>query len=275
VGRKKGYEMNRIEETFKKLKAEKRKAFIPYITAGDPDIKTTGKILDVLALSGADIIELGIPFSDPLADGPTIQRAVQRSLDGGFRVEKVMKLSKKLRKKTNVPFVFMTYYNIVFSYGIKKFIEDAAKNGIDGIIIPDLPIEEADSILKIAEEYDFCVIMLTAPTTSRARFKKIASKSRGFIYYVSLTGVTGERKNLTSSLRIEVVSRKRLTTKPVCVGFGVSDVAQASAVAKYADGVIVGSALIKIIEKNLINKNKLVTEVGKFASKIAEAVHSR
>lgn len=265
--------MNRIDRAFKNLKREKRKAFIPYITAGDPDIRTTEKIIEALDSAGADIIELGIPFSDPLADGPTIQRAVQRSLDGGFRVESILKLSAKIRKKTDIPLVFMTYYNIVFNYGVEKFIKDSASSGIDGIIIPDLPVEESGDLLEKAEKYDFCVIMLTAPTTSGERFKKIASKSRGFIYYVSLTGVTGARKSLKSSLRAEVISRKGLTRKPICVGFGVADAAQARSVAGYADGVIVGSAIIKVIEENIKNKKNIPAKVRNFAAGIARAVH--
>ena len=264
--------MNRIDKTFKRLNEQNSKAFIPYITAGDPDLKTTQEIVYALAEAGADIVEIGIPFSDPLADGPTIQRAVQRSLDGGVQVKNILKMVKELRENTEVPFVFMTYYNIVFNYGIKKFIKDAVSSGADGIIVPDLPMEESTELISESKKKDFCVIMLAAPTTSNERFKKIAENSSGFIYYISLTGVTGERQNLAVHLKSEVEARKALTKKPVCVGFGVSDEKQAKEVSLFSDGVIVGSAIIKIIEKNLIDKKKIVSEVGLFASKIVKAV---
>ena len=265
--------MNRIDEKFKELKKKNKKAFITYITAGDPDIKTTERIVYALDAAGADIIELGIPFSDPLADGPTIQQAVKRALDAGLKVKDVLKVVKKIRAKVQVPLVFMTYYNIVFSYGVKKFIKDSKAAGADGIIIPDLPMEESQEILKIAKKEEFDLIMLTAPTTPPARFKRIASQSEGFIYYVSLTGVTGARKTLTHHLSQTVKKLKKLTRKPVCVGFGVSSAKQAQEVAKASDGVIVGSAIIKIIEKNLKNKERMIAEIGKFAKAIARAVH--
>ena len=218
--------MNRIEQTFKRLKKGKKKAFIPYITAGDPDIKTSETIAAALADSGADIIELGIPFSDPLADGPTIQKAIQRSLDKGCSVKKVFSMVKRLRGKIQTPLVFMTYYNIVFNYGLKKFIKDAKGAGADGIIVPDLPMEEAGELKRAADNADFCLIMLTAPTTPVGRFRRIASASGGFVYHVSLTGVTGARKALSSRLSGEVKKYKRAVSKPVCVGFGISNAEQ-------------------------------------------------
>ncbi|MFH1395696.1 MAG: tryptophan synthase subunit alpha [Candidatus Omnitrophota bacterium] len=266
--------MNRIDETFKKLKAENKAAFIPYITAGDPDINTTKKLSLILAESGADIIELGIPFSDPLADGPTIQKAVERALNAGCSVKKVFNMVKELRSCIQIPLVFMTYYNIVFNYGIEKFVRDAKVSGADGIIVPDLPMEESFAIKTIADKYEFNVIMLTAPTTPIERFKKIANFSKGFIYYVSVTGVTGMRDNLSGNLKTNIKNLKRVTKKPLCVGFGVSDAGQAKDIAAVADGVIVGSAIIKKIEKNLQSKNAMVNEIEIFASNIAKAVHS-
>ena len=266
--------MNRIDKTFKKFKEDKTKAFIPYITAGDPDLKTSEKIICALHKSGADIIELGIPFSDPLADGPTIQKAMKRSLDNGCTIRKIMTMVKRLRHTVDVPFVFMTYYNIVFNYGVKKFIADSKKAGVDGIIVPDLPMEESEDLLNICDRENFSLIMLTAPTTSIKRFRKIASSSRGFIYYVSLTGVTGARKQLSDKLKKVVKGLKKTTKKPVCVGFGISDPKQAKMVASSADGVIVGSAIIKIIEKNLHTKTGIIQEISKFAKRIAKAVHS-
>lgn len=265
--------MNRIDATFKRLKAEGKKAFIPYITAGDPDIETTKRIVASLAGAGADIIELGIPFSDPLADGPTIQKAVERSLKNGCTVRKVFNMARSLRRRYDVPLVFMTYYNIVFNYGISRFIKDAKKCGADGIIVPDLPMEESSQLKRIADKEDFHLILLAAPTTPVARFRKISNSSRGFIYYVSLTGVTGARKSISSELKRDVKNLTKITTKPICVGFGVSGALHAREIAQVADGVIVGSAIIKVIEKNLDNKRVLVSKVGSFARSIAKAVH--
>lgn len=266
--------MNRIDKTFKELREQKKKAFIPYITAGDPDMKTSFEAIKALASAGADIIEIGIPFSDPIADGPTIQKAVQRSLDAGCSVKKVFDMVKSLRKHTDVPFVFMTYYNIVLNYGLSGFVGDALKSGADGIIVPDLPIEEADELIKHADKGKFDVILLAAPTTPLIRFKKIARRSRGFIYYVSLTGVTGARKDIPKKITNVISILKKATNKPICVGFGVSTPGQAKKIADIADGVIVGSALINVIDKNIRSKKKIVSEIKRFASALAKAVHS-
>ena len=265
--------MNRINQTFKRLKKDGKKAFITYIAAGDPDIRTTKKIVLSLARAGADIIELGIPFSDPLADGPTIQKATQRSLKAGCTVRKIMAMVKDIRREVDTPLVFMTYYNIIFNHGIVRFIRDAKACGADGVIVPDLPMEESGELTKVGDKEDFSVILLAAPTTPLERFKKIASRSRGFIYYVSLTGVTGARKKLSAKLKTEIKILKKLTEKPVCVGFGISNPSQARDIAKAADGVIVGSAIIKVLEKNLGNKKNMVSGIEKFARSISKAVH--
>ena len=265
--------MNRIKETFTSLRKEGKKAFVPYITAGDPDMRTTKRIVQALAKAGADIIELGIPFSDPLADGPTIQRAVQRSLEAGCTVGKVLKMVRELRKVVVTPLVFMTYYNIVYRYGVKRFIKDAKRSGADGIIVPDLPLEESGELIKVADKEDFYVILLAAPTTPIERFKKIAKRSRGFVYYVSLTGVTGARKKLSDKLKGDIKKLEKVTARPVCVGFGISNPGQARDIAKVSDGIILGSAVINVIERYLPNKNRAVKEVEKFASSIARAVH--
>jgi len=265
--------MNRIDLTFKRLREEGKKAFIPYITAGDPDMATSKKAVKALVRSGADIIELGVPFSDPLADGPTIQRAVHRSLAAGFKVSGVFRMVKDLRREVDVPLVFMTYYNIVIKHGITRFIADATKAGVDGIIVPDLPLEEAHDLMRAARRRDFCVILLAAPTTPVERFKKIANASSGFIYYVSLTGVTGARKKLATGVKTHVRKLKRATDKPICVGFGVSNSSQAKEVASVADGVIVGSAVIGALEKGLPKRSAVPAEVEKFARSIAQVVH--
>ena len=187
--------MNRIEQTFKRIKAEGQKAFIPYVTAGDPDMKTSKKIILELAASGADIIELGIPFSDPLADGPTIQRAVQRSLSSGTTTQQIFDMVSDLRRTAQVPFVFMTYYNIVLTYGVERFIKDAAACGADGLIVPDLPMEESEELFAIAKKFDFCVILIAAPTTPPSRFKRIAKATKGvFILRVNYRGNRSSKK---------------------------------------------------------------------------------
>jgi len=263
--------MNRIEKKFEELKKNRKKAFIVYITAGDPDLKTTYKIITELEKNGVDIIELGIPFSDPLADGPTIQAASERALSRGVNIASILKLVRSVRPRVRTPFVFMTYYNPVFQYGLERFINDSKKAGIDGVIIPDLPTEESGDIVKHARKVDFSVIFLAAPTSTNARLKEISRKSQGFIYYVSLTGVTGARKALSQDIFNNVKRLKQMTKKPVCVGFGVSNPAQAKKIALVADGVISGSALIKIIENN-IGKNDLVKKVGQFAHSLSKAI---
>ncbi len=266
--------MNRIDKTFCKLKKQKKKAFIPYVTAGDPDIATTKKIVKALVRAGSDIIELGMPFSDPLADGPTIQRAVYRSLEAGCSARKIFRMVRELRKNVDIPLVFMTYYNIVFNYGIKRFTRDAKNCGADGIIVADLPMEESGELASIADKMDFSVILLAAPTTPVERFRKIAERSSGFIYYVSLTGVTGARKVLAKRLVRDVRILKKVTSKPICVGFGVSKPRQAKEIARAGDGVIVGSAIINVLEKNTGNKKKMVREIEAFVRSLARAVHS-
>lgn len=262
--------MNRIDKKFKELKRQKRKAFIAYVTAGDPDLTMTGKIVLALEESGADLIELGIPFSDPVADGPTIQAASQRALLGGASLKKIFVMVRSLRRKTKIPLVFMSYYNPIFKFGLEKFFSTCRQAGVDGIIIPDLSLEEAGDVIALGKKNGVAVIFLIAPTSPRSRINKIAAKSRGFIYYVSLTGVTGARKKLPSEIMSNVRSIKRVTDKPVAVGFGISDAKQARGIAKVADGVIVGSALVKIISE----KNRLILRVSKLARKLAEAIHN-
>jgi len=266
--------MDRIDETFKGLKKEGKKAFIPYVTAGDPDMATSEKIIKRLAFAGADIIEIGIPFSDPLADGKTIQRAVERSLSAGCSVSKVMGMVKEIRAVCPVPLVFMTYFNIVLNYGLKRFIDNSIKNGADGVIIPDLPMEEAGELINEAKGKDFSVILLSAPTTPAGRFRKIAALSSGFVYYVSLTGVTGAREIIPAKLRKDIKKMKKISSMPICVGFGVSKPLQAKQIAEVADGVIVGSAIINVLEKNIGNKKKILVSIEKFARSIANAVHT-
>jgi len=264
--------MNRIKNTFNKLKKQNKKAFIVYITGGYPNLSATGKLVLELEKSGVDVIEIGIPFSDPIADGLTIQKASERALSKGATLTKILRSVRNIRRKSDVPIVFMSYFNPIYKYGVKKFIRDASKCGVDGAIIPDLPPDEAGEIIRVSEAKDFCVIFLASPTSTQARLKTIAKKSNGFIYYVSLTGVTGTRKRLASDIAANIRRIKRLTDKPVCVGFGVSDENQARSIAHIADGVIVGSAIIKAIERFRKVRN-LEKGVAHFAAKLARAIH--
>jgi tryptophan synthase alpha chain len=264
--------MNRIEKTFQRLKKEKNKAFIAFITAGYPDLATTEKLALELASSGADIIELGIPFSDPIADGKTIQEASQWALERNrIDLAGALRLTRKLRVKTDIPICFMSYYNPIFVFGQEKFLKQARSCGVDGLIIPDLPPEEAGSFRKVAGKLGLDTINFIAPTTGLKRMRSIIGFSRGFIYYISLTGVTGPRSSLPGDLLKQLKKVKRLTTKPVCVGFGISSPAQVKLLAKFCDGVIVGSAIVKKIKEN-IGRKDLVKRVGRFVRSLSKGV---
>jgi len=265
--------MNRIDRKFKDLRKEKKKAFIAYITAGDPDLATTGKIVLTLEKAGVDLVELGIPFSDPLADGPTIQAASQRALNKKVNLKKIFKTTGVLRDKADIPVVFMTYYNPVLKYGLEKFVSDCKRCGVDGVIVPDLPHDEANDLILSAKKKKIATIFLVAPTSTPNRIKDIAAASRGFVYYVSLTGVTGARTKLPAEVISKVNLIKSVTKKPVCVGFGVSTPKQAKAIARAADGVIVGSAIVKIIGENQNNRIRLLSKVSKFSKSLAKAIH--
>jgi tryptophan synthase alpha chain len=266
--------MNRIDKKFKELKRQRRKAFIAYVTAGDPSLSATKRIVLALEDAGVDIIELGIPFSDPMADGPTIQAASYRALYKGATLKKIFKMAGDLRKSTDIPIAFMTYFNPVLKYGVRRFMNDCKAKGVDGVIIPDLPIEEAKDLMSLAKAGDLSVIFLAAPTSTRKRIKMITAKSTGFIYYVSLTGVTGARSQLPPEVKSNVRMIKSMTDKPVAVGFGISSPGQARDIAKSADGVIIGSAIVKIIADNQKNTNAMLSQVSIFSEKIARAVHN-
>jgi len=260
--------MNRIDLKFIELRKKHKKAFIAFIMAGDPSLGVTKKLVHELSRSGADIIELGVPFSDPIADGPTIQKASCRGLKSKTSLIKVFNLVKDVRLEMQTPIVFLIYYNLVFHYGIEKFVKDAVDSGVDGIVIPDLSLEESKELREAAKKYKFAVIHLLAPTSSDERVKKVSEASTGFIYYVSLTGTTGARIGLPEGLSSSIKSIKRITDKPVCVGFGISTPGHVREIQKIADGAIVGSAIVKVIEKNIKKKN-LVKEVGKFVKRLS------
>ena len=223
-------------------------ALIPYVTVGYPSIEATLKVVPLLASSGCDIVELGIPFSDPLADGATIQKASFYALKNGVTLQLCLDVAKQLSHKVNIPLVFMTYVNPVFSYGLEEFCSACTGSGIDGLIIPDLPPEEGSELEAITQRQSLDLIYLLAPTSTEERIRLVAERSRGFIYLVSVTGVTGVRDRLPRNLKAFVTKVRKVATQPLCVGFGISTPEQARQVARIADGVIVGSRIIQLME---------------------------
>lgn len=221
------------------------KAFIPFITCGDPSLEITEQLVLAMADAGADLIELGIPFSDPTAEGPVIQAASQRALAGGVTTDKIFNMVHRLRQKTTIPFVFMTYANVIFSYGAERFIGNASRLGIDGIILPDLPYEEKQEFDPICKKYNVDLISFIAPT-SHERISMIAREASGFVYCVSSLGVTGVRKEITTDIASMIKLVKQAKTIPAAIGFGISTPEQAKKMAAFADGVIVGSAIVKL-----------------------------
>lgn len=266
--------MNRIDKKFEQLKKLKRPALIVYITAGYPSLAKTKDLISELEKNGADIIELGVPFSDPMADGPTIQAASQYALKNKVCLKDIIALVKNVRRYSQVPLVFMTYYNPVFHFGAARFVKAASRAGVDGVIIPDLPPEEASDLIKTSRKCSFSTIFLLAPTSIAKRMKIVSRASTGFIYYVSLTGITGARKKLPLDIKRNVRKIRRIAGKPVCVGFGISGPAQAAGIAGISDGVIVGSAVIKVIQNNLAKKD-MVKRVGRFVNALSKAVRSK
>lgn len=242
--------LNRIDELFSRLKSDNKKALMPYLMAGYPDVETSLRLLVALARAGADVIEFGIPYSDPLADGPTIQAAADASLQNGTNTDVVFDIIKRAREETDTPIILMTYYNTIYRYGLDKFARNAAESGADGTIIPDLPPEESESWSSAAGEYGLATVMLAAPTSTGERLKKVADASRGFVYCVSLAGVTGARSSLPANLANFIQRIRNITDKPLAVGFGISKPEQAKQVSAVADGVIIGSALVGLIGKS-------------------------
>ncbi len=242
--------MGRIADTFNSLKTKGSKALITFITAGDPDLETTARLIPLLAESGADVIELGVPFSDPMADGPTIQLASERALLSGTTLEKILALVADVRRTTQVPLVLMGYYNPVLQYGPERFVSDAAKAGVDGVLLVDLPPEEAYGFRDLAGAAGLNTIFLLTPTSDDDRMERVFSLGSGFLYYVSVTGVTGARRQVETSVAERVADIRKRTELPVVVGFGVSTPAQAGQLSLEADGVVVGSALVKLFEEH-------------------------
>jgi tryptophan synthase alpha chain len=263
--------MNRIDTFFDKSRPIKRKALIAYLTVGYPTAEATLEIAQALVDGGCDMIELGIPFSDPLADGATIQRASQRALESGITPRKCLDVAAELRKRVDIPLLFMGYYNPMLHYGLDKFCAASRKAGIDGFIIPDLPPDEGSEAESVMQKRDLDLIYLVAPTSDTdKRLSFVTGRANGFIYVVSLKGVTGARSAVSNDLD-EFISRvRRVTDKPLCVGFGISTPEQAQRVATLSDGVIIGSRILDIIEKS----NRPAADVKAFIAEVRTAIDS-
>jgi tryptophan synthase alpha chain len=262
--------MRRISRLFDALKKRGQAALIPFIMAGDPDLETTKALVYGMAEAGADLIEIGIPFSDPLADGPTIQSASQRSLKNGVGPLEVFSLLERM-EGIGTPLILMTYFNPVLRFGLKEFAGACRKSGADGVIIPDLPPEEAGTWVREARREGVATIFFIAPTSPPSRVRLVSRYSRGFTYYVSVTGVTGARESLPDELESAVRGIREQTHQRVVVGFGVSSQEQAQTIGRFADGVIVGSALVRMIEQNLENP-ELIVRVQEFVFSLATAL---
>lgn len=263
--------MNRIAETFKALKRSSSTAFIGFLTAGDPDLKTCKKLLLEMAHNGCDVIEIGVPFSDPIAEGPMIQAASLRALQHGICSDDIMNMVKELRDQILQPLLYLLYYNQIFKYGIEEFFCACQKSGIDGVIVPDLPYEHQAEITSIAKAHEVQVISLVTPISAK-RKERIAKASEGFLYCVTSLGVTGERSQFTSDLQSFIQELNLYTDTPKALGFGISTVEQIKEMKNYADGIIVGSAIVRKIA-DIANGTGSVEQVGSFVKKLADACH--
>ena len=255
--------MSKIHQAF-----EHGKAFIPFLTCGDPDTETTAAVVRAAVANGADLIELGIPFSDPTAEGPVIQGANLRALKGGITTDRVFSLVRELRRDVTIPMVFMTYANVIFSYGAERFLKNCAETGIDGLILPDLPFEEKDEFLAPCRKYGIDLISMIAPT-SADRIAMIAREAEGFLYLVSSLGVTGERSEIRTDLTAIIRTVRENTAVPCAVGFGISTPEQARQMAALSDGAIVGSAIVRIVEQY---GREAPDRVGEFIRAMKQAI---
>lgn len=262
---------NRIKQKFAELYNRNEKGLITYVTAGDPDLSATVDLALTMAAAGADLIELGIPFSDPVADGPVIQQASQRALAGGFKLSGIMEAAGQIRAQTDAPLIFMTYYNPVFQYGPGRFTDHAAAAGVDGLIVPDLPIEEAGPLEEHCRMAGVSLIPLVAPVTTPKRMALIAEKADGFIYCVSVTGVTGSRKEIETDLANFTSMVRSFTNLPLAVGFGISGPELAAAAAVHCDAVVVGSAIVNIISRGG-TRQQMLSSVSSLVGEIKSAL---
>ena len=266
--------LSKINEKFLELKKSKKFALMPFIMAGDPNIKKTSEILLKLQEKGADLIELGIPYSDPLADGPIIQFSASKALKSGTTSIKVIQLLESLKDKLHIPVILFTYFNPILKYGFENFCELASKAGVSGLIIPDLPLEEASKFSKIISSYFIDLILLVAPTTPFERMKMISKNTKGFTYLVSVTGVTGERNTMENRVESLIIKLKEISINPVAVGFGISSPEHVKKVSKWgADGVIIGSAFVKRITN--CNEKEVVNQIGDFCQEMRKAADQK
>jgi tryptophan synthase alpha chain len=263
--------MSRIQKTFAELKQRHEAALIPFVTAGDPDLPTTFEIMRALESGGADCIELGIPFSDPTADGPTIQRSSERALKRPVSLAAIFRLVRDFRAASNVPVILFGYFNPIFRFGVEKFARQAAESGADGVLCVDLPPEESAELKRWTDAVGLDLIFLLSPTSGADRLRRVARQGRGFIYYVAVTGVTGTRRSLDESLRAQVGRVRKLSALPVGVGFGISTPKQAAWIASFADAAVVGSALVERIEKAKGSKEK-AKQAGVFVAQLKQAI---
>jgi tryptophan synthase alpha chain len=263
--------MTSVSQCFKELNQKSQCALIPFITAGDPDLETTAKALKILDQNGADLIELGVPYSDPLADGPVIQAAATRALQKGVKLDDVLGLVKQVQGEVRSPIILFTYYNPIFYQGIETFLSQISAAGVKGLVVPDLPLEEAESFIQLAAARAIEVTLLVAPTSPLERIKAIAAKSEGFIYLVSVTGVTGMRSQVESRVQELLSSLRSVTDKPIGVGFGISEPEQALKIKQWgADAVIVGSAFVKRLATE--NPTAGLKSIGEFCHSLKQAI---
>ncbi len=261
--------MSRLTDAFARAKNENRAAFVAYLCAGDPDFDTSLTACRTLISAGVDVLELGAPFSDPLADGIANQLAAQRALEAGMTTARVFDLARRLRAVTAVPLVLYTYYNLVFAAGIDAYVRKAKLAGVDALLVLDLPPEEAGELLTVCQSYEIGTVFIVAPTTPAVRIAKICAAATSFIYYVSREGVTGVRDQLATGIPAAIAQIKQHTQLPVVVGFGISTRAQVAEVAAYADGVVVGSALVNVIKDNLADRTQIPSRLLARASDLA------
>jgi tryptophan synthase alpha chain len=274
--------MNRIDALFSRLKREGKRALMPFVTAGDPDLATTRALLTELLLQGAHMVEIGIPYSDPIADGPVISASYTRALAKGIRLDQILAEVRSWREETastalaQAPLVSMVSYSIVHRRGAERYLREAAQAGFDGLIVPDLPVEESDALARLAQAADLRLIQLITPTTPRERAVRIAQSTTGFIYYVSVAGITGERDALPPELDANVAWLRTQTELPICIGFGISKPEHVRMLAPVADGLIVGSAIVRRLARTGDRSSaEIVEEVGRFIRELALALEPR
>ena len=259
--------MNRITESFEQLRREGKKGFVPFITAGDPDLETTGKLIVELSRAGATAIELGVPFSDPMADGPVIQRASERALRHDFGIEEILATAAQARELIDTPIVLFSYFNPLLQFGVKRLAKEAKRAGIDGVLVTDLIPEEADEFASALRAEGLDMIFLVAPTSTDARLQMVAERAGGFIYAVSRTGVTGQRESVNAEAEKLVTRVRKFSDLPIAVGFGISTAEQVAEVWRYADAAVVGSAIVAEIER-LGEASDIASRIGEFARRL-------